>query len=166
LEENPMTKFATLIAGLCCSTGILACQALANSKPIANAGTLTCALSPAEKSRSENASLTSVSCRFNALVGPGADFEGQLSRKPVTSERDAKVVLVWSVVAPQPDVALEDLEGQYVGQIARPGRDATAGGLRGGRDGSIALRPFNPDPAVIPPAGIAKLSLKLVEMKT
>ena len=73
-----------------------------------NAGTLTCSLSPSQVEPPEPAT-AGVSCTFKPVIGVNARFDGVIKRFGVTDERDAKIVLVWSVVAPDAKIPAENL---------------------------------------------------------
>ncbi|MCH9809387.1 MAG: DUF992 domain-containing protein [Alphaproteobacteria bacterium] len=135
-------------------------------EPIANAGTLTCTLSPSTEQGNTAQTKAEASCHFDAISGADGNYEGVIKRKAVTAERGAKIVIVWSVLARTADVPLEDLEGSYRGRLKVRGDDAAADGLVGGRNGSIALRPLNPKPATAPPAGLTELTLKISKLRT
>lgn len=137
-----------------------------------NAGTLTCTLAPSLVDPPEPAS-ASVSCTFKPIIGVDARFEGVIERFGVTDPRDAKIVLVWSVVAPEAKLPIESLEGKYFGSIATPADTALPGApespettLIGGMDKSVQLRPLTPDPNVAPGNGVTVLELKLARMRT
>ncbi len=134
-----------------------------------NAGTLTCTLAPSLVDPPEPAS-ASVSCTFKPIIGVDARFEGVIERFGVADPRDAKIVLVWSVVAPEAKLPIESLEGKYFGSIATPADTALPGApettLIGGMDKSVQLRPLTPDPNVAPGNGVTVLELKLARMRT
>ncbi len=147
----------------------------------ANAGTLTCSLSPSQVDPPEPAT-ANVSCTFKPVLGVDARFDGVVKRFGVTDERDAKIVLVWSVVAPEAKIGAENLEGEYVGSITKPG-DVTSPGspgppdpldpldrpettLIGGKDNAVQLRPLTPDPNISTGSGVSVLELKIAKIRT
>jgi hypothetical protein len=135
--------------------------------PAANAGTLTCTLMPAENLPEKIPDgATALSCSFEAISGPGGDFDGIIKRIGTDQESDAKIVLVWSVLAPKPDVKLKDLEGQYIGSLEQsPPVEGVSPGLRGGANDAIELRPLNAAPDSTNPAAISVLELALKSTK-
>lgn len=158
--------FATVVSLALAGGGgsLLAQDAL---PPAANAGTLTCTLQPAEdlpKKIPEDA--TALSCNFDAITGPGGDFHGLIKRIGTDQETKAKVVLVWSVLAPKPDVELKDLEGRYIGSVEpSPPVEGVTPGLRGGANDTIELRPLTQPPDAANSAAISILELALKSTK-
>lgn len=133
----------------------------------ANAGTLTCTVSPSQL-QSHMAAKATLSCRFDAIAGPRAKITGVVKRFGVREERNTKLVLVWSVVAPKTDVAIDDLAGKYKGSVqGGPVSSAspTRGGLTGGRNKEIELRPLTSDPNVPDGWGLSILELELSAVK-
>lgn len=135
--------------------------------PAANAGTLTCTLMPAgELPDKIPEDATALSCSFDAITGPGGNFHGIIKRIGTDEESDAKIVLVWSVLAPKPDVELKDLEGQYMGTLEQsPPVDGATPGLRGGANDTIELRPLTEPPDAASSAAISVLELALQSTK-
>lgn len=138
-------------------------QTFAPLSPPANAGTLICTPMPAhEMPEKIPDDVTALSCSFDAISGPGGVFAGTIKRAGTKSEDDENVVLVWSVLAPTPDVQLEDLEGQYVGALeSSPNVEGTTSGLRGGAKDAIELRPIHPTREATNSSTIAVLELAL-----
>ncbi len=137
-----------------------------------NAGTLTCTLSPSLVEPT-GPSKASVSCSFKPLIGTNARFEGVIERFGVTEQRGAQIVLVWSVLAPGAEVAIDHLEGKYYGTVATPADGSAPGStgsaepaLVGGHDKSIQLRPLTPEPSVAPGSGVSILEIKVAKIRT
>ena len=133
----------------------------------ANAGTLTCTVSPSQL-QSDIAAKANLSCRFDPIAGPKAKLTGTVKRLGVREERNTKLGLVWSVVAPKTDVSIDDLAGKYKGAVqGSPSTSAWAarGGLLGGRNEEIKLRPLTSDPNVPDGWGVSILELELSAVK-
>ena len=133
----------------------------------ANAGTLTCTVSPSDL-QSDIAAKATLSCRFDAIAGPSAKLTGVVKRFGVHTERITKLVLVWSVVAPKTDVPIDDLAGKYMGSVeGRPLSSSTAvpRGLMGGRHQKIELRPLTRNPDMPDGWGLSILELELSAVK-
>jgi hypothetical protein len=128
-------------------------------KSVANAGTLTCTAGPPAPQSTDAARL---SCKFQPLTGPEATFVGTV-RQPGNAEvGEGKIVLIWTVLAPQTEVSAKALEGTYVGSLGGSANSQEAeSGLVGGADKSIHLRPLAaPDQAGANPS-VSVLELKL-----
>ena len=146
-------------------------SALSQRAPLVTAGTLTCTLAPSEPGTESTARTSSqISCNFDRLVGADAGFDGTIKRIGADDERAAKVVLVWSVQAPQVDVDLRALEGRYVGSLpdatGQPNGKPENNTLIGGQNASIELRPLTPPQDIIPGAKLSVLDLRLALMKS
>jgi hypothetical protein len=130
--------------------------------PIANVGTLTCVTSPGDQDTL--APERQLSCTFTPISGVKAQMRGTIKRIGAQTRSDAKVVLAWTVMAPELGAPAKQLEGRYVGSIGE-GRDANATGLIGGAGGNIALRPLNLEANKGENAALAVLELHLSAMK-
>lgn len=132
----------------------------------ANAGTLTCTLAPSDADPRLTAN-SELSCHFDAIAGTDADFKGVVKRLGTDEERDAKIVLVWSVLAPTTDVGMEALEGRYIGSLEGQGSELLPDntGLIGGRDNNIHLKPLTRNPDVPGGWGVSVLELQRAAIK-
>jgi hypothetical protein len=134
--------------------------------PIANAGTLTCLLTPeGAASGSQN-----LSCTLERASGPTAQFSGMVKSIGDNAPEGGKIVLAWSVMAPRSDIDAADLAGRYVGAIGagkKPDGEAgpISGGLVGGANGSIRLVPLKVGPSVGTNVAASILHLELSTMK-
>ncbi len=129
----------------------------------ANLGTLTCVVDPATKE--PFGVERELSCSFDPLVGPKADFIGVVKRLGADVASDKKIVLAWSVVGPQVDTPVRALEGRYLGNLSA-GRGEGKPGLVGGAKSEITLEPLTVDPSLGDNAAISVLELDLSAMKT
>lgn len=148
---------AVVSAVLLSSSGVAA--------PVANVGTLTCTLTPSTKQ--DDKADHNASCTFDGLTGRKASFVGTVKRHGEETETsNARIVLIWSVQAPTPEIPLEAIEGEYVGLVAPKDDTAAPTSLRGGRDDDIELVPLTPEPGALPGATLSVLRLSLSTMRT
>lgn len=139
--------------------------------PIANAGTLTCTLSPSEKLAPGTQTRAAVSCRFTAVSGEEVNMSGQMVRMATATERDTKIVIAWSVLAPTPDLPPHALSGKYTGKFAADdsnvsGGTQPSGTLFGTGATPVELRPLNsPAEQSLPAAGLTILELEIAQVK-
>ncbi len=133
---------------------------------IANAGTLTCTLAPSNDDPII-ATDAELSCRFDSISGQDAEFTGVVKRLGADEERDAKIVMVWSVLAPKTGIDSKQLEGRYLGSLGgRQGPELPDNtGLIGGADNSIELKPLTDEPDVTDSWGISVLELKIAAVR-
>jgi len=132
--------------------------------PPANAGTLTCTLTPVNEAPQQSLPKdeTALSCSFEAITGPGGSFAGIIKRLSTDEKKETKVVLMWTVLAPKPDVQLKDLEGKYMGSLEQsPPVGGATPGLRGGHNDTIELRPLNATPE---PKGPSSSSISVLQL--
>lgn len=162
----PLRAAAHLAAAvtLCAQAAVLLSAPPASAAATVNAGTLTCTLTPPPQETERVDFLAS--CTFQGLTGRKAFFDGTVARLGEEDEPSARIVLVWSVQAPDVDVPLEALEGKYAGLVAPEDADAAPTSLRGGRDDTIELVPLTPEPGAIPGAQLSVLELTLTTMRT
>jgi len=140
------------------------------AEPIANAGTLTCTLAPSDKVLEKARSEATVSCHFVSISGEDFDLSGRIVRLAAEAERSAKIVISWSVVAPNSDIAPEVLSGRFTGKLLDAGSansesKSPEGTLYGADQSGIELRPLDNDPATLPDAGLTVLELDIVTVK-
>ena len=154
------------IAGLTTMFAVGPALAQEQKAPIANAGTLTCLVSP-EDAASKSQKL---SCTLERASGPSAQFSGVVKSFGAAAPEGGKIVLAWSVLAPKSDIEAADLSGRYVGAVdggskiegeARP----KSGGLVGGANGSIRLVPLKVGPSIGTNVAASILDLELSTMK-
>ncbi|MGE0701655.1 MAG: DUF992 domain-containing protein [Hyphomicrobiaceae bacterium] len=135
---------------------------VAAAEPVANIGTLTCVASPASK---EPLGVErELSCTFAPVTGPQAKLTGVVKRLGAQVPGQAKIVLAWSVLAPDVATPAQSLEGRYVGSLGAP-RNSESVGLVGGKGGGIALRPLTVAPDVGSNAAISVVELELSAMR-
>lgn len=166
-----MLKFTSAIIPITLAVGTVIAPLAGRAAPVANAGTLTCTLAPTEATPKSPSTTAFVSCRFNAISGSGFSLDGRIMRFSAVSDRRAKVVVSWSVMAPTADIAPEVLSGRYTGLLSgdepAPAHARSAKGtlFRNGNEG-IELRllrePGNDD---LPSAGLTVLELELASVK-
>jgi len=135
---------------------------IAAAEPVANMGTLTCIATPNEKDTLGPA--RKLSCSFEPLVGTKAEFTGVMKQAASDVPSDAKVVLVWAVLAPKVETDVSQLQGHYRG-VAGAASGDNADMMIGGVDGSIGLKPVTPDPDPGANGGPTLLELELSAMK-
>jgi len=145
-------------------TGVLAAAVITpaaaqTEKSVANAGTLTCTAGPP---RGQSSDVAKLSCKFQPLTGPEATFEGTVRQSDNEVASAGKIVLIWTVLAPQTDISAKALEGTYVGSLGgstnAPGTPQS--GLVGGADKSIHLRPL-----AAPDQAGASMAVSVIELK-
>lgn len=162
-----MTVKSIHFVGLMIMAGTI-CTASAQAA-VTNVGTLTCTLSPSAESASEARTIAKASCHFDAITGTDIDLEGTITRVASQAERDAKVVLVWSVVAQSVDVSAKNLTGRFTGVMGgtptAANRDVPTGTLFATGEKGIQLRPIAGDPASLPDAGLTVLELDIATVK-
>jgi hypothetical protein len=173
MEANPAMKLLDGIRPALAAISLIAGCGVASADPnaaIANAGTLTCVLSAA----SANGTSRSLSCTFVRATGPNAQFSGHVKSFGAVAPEGAKIVLVWSVLAPKADVDVGDLAGRYVGSVyqspqstadAKDQTRSKAGGLIGGSEQSIRLVPMSVGPNLGTNVAASILDLELTSMK-
>lgn len=125
--------------------------------PNTNVGTLMCTLAAGDVRDDKNGDLA---CTFNPVSGPKAQFAGYLEEFGSDMPKGGKWVLMWSVLYTSQDLEPSKLEGKYVGV---PGASTAIGGLTGGADSRVLLRPLASDTAPAP--ALAILELRLSGMK-
>lgn len=152
------------VATLVAMTFTISAGAAQPAKSVANAGTLTCVVSPVTKG--PFGVERELSCNFDRTLGANAKFKGIVKRLGGKTAGTGKIVLVWSVLAPSTDVALEKLAGRYVGTLgATPAGKARAEGLVGGENRAIRLQPLTAAPNVGANSAVSVLELELSAMK-
>ena len=108
----------------------------AEAQNLSAAGILTCTTSETPPQSLVDATL---SCGFQGHSGAGTSMSGTISRIGDADLPPGKRVLIWSVLAENPDIAPSDLEGRYSGVTgAEP-----AGRLVGGKANGIILDPVD-----------------------
>jgi len=166
LQAATMWKFGanTLVRfGIAAAMLVASLAAGQAQQPGTNVGTLTCTLDPATKE--PFGVERELSCSFEPLVGPKADFVGVVKRLGAEAPGKAKIVLVWSVHAPSMETSLNELEGRYLGDLSAERSHGDTPGLVGGGKSNITLRPLTIDPSIGKNAAISVLELELVAMK-
>ncbi len=135
--------------------------------PTANAGTLTCIVSPGEKE--PFGVERKLSCNFKPITGPKIDFVGVVKKLGAEVPSDHKVVLAWSVLAPASQVSAEMLAGVYTGVISsdvkQPDKTRFSATLVGGKNSEISLRALNASTAEGAKSTLAVVELELSSMK-
>lgn len=158
-----MITRAALVSAV--AVALVAPAAAQTEKSSANAGTLTCTAAPPSRDEQAEAKL---SCKFEPLTGPTANFEGMVRQSGNEGVGEGKIVLVWTVLAPQTDITAKMLEGTYVGSLSSgsnaPG-DAPSG-LVGGVNKSIHLRPLAAPDQSGPALTVSIVELKLTGVPT
>ncbi len=123
-----------VVAGVTWSTTVT----LRAAEPLANIGTLICVTDPAKK---EPLSVEQdFTCSFEPLTGPKVQFVGIVKRIGSQTPPQARLVLAWTVIAPEAATPSDQLQGRYVSGAERGGQTREA--LIGGTNGSIALQPL------------------------
>lgn len=156
MRRGDVRKFGWMlvVGGLICTS---AAEAQTPST-LTTVGTLTCTTSETAPQATADAKL---SCRFQSLsAGRDGGFDGYIARKGEADLPPGKRVLVWTVLAPNPDVELRALAGKYVGETG----GQTSGRLKGG-EGSIVLEPFTITSQVGDKAVPSVLELRLNPVK-
>jgi len=148
----------------CVGALVIACVGGAGLAAPVNVGTLSCTLTPATEEREGTDLLAS--CSFEGLKGRKAFFDGSVARIGEESRSTARIVLIWSVQAPELEVPLRQLEGEYAGVVAPEAADEAPTSLKGGRDNAIELVPLTPEPGALPGAALSVLRLTLSTMRT
>lgn len=139
-------------------SAMLAAQAGAEPKPIANLGTLTCSLDPSGAGN-DGPGLT---CVFEPIAGVQANFVGR-AETDAADQAMAKMVFVWSVVAPSMDTPAQNIEGHYLGLTGEQEGPPT---LIGGLNNEILLKPTIDRASEDSKVTIRTLELRLDAVKT
>lgn len=124
---------------------------------LANAGTLACTAE--ETSRFEVAD-AELSCRFHAFFGEDANFTGHITRRGPATLPPGTRVLVWSVLAPSAEIAIEKIAGTYSGVTG-----GTSGSLESGATRGIVLQPVSLTSQIGDSPAVTVLELNLEPMK-
>jgi len=127
-------------------------------------GTLRCTIGPGEIDKVLEP--RELSCAYKPTVGQEAQFTGVIKSMGDPAPTLDKLVLVWSVYAPDAEMPAQDLEGEYAGSIETDsGQGETPSGrLIGGQDSMIVLQPFTslPDAGPSDVPILLELNLKSV----
>lgn len=107
-----------------------------------NVGTLRCTMGPGDPDKV--AEPREISCLFQPIAGPQVNYTGIIKKVGDPSPTADQLVLVWMVLATDADVAARSLEGEYAGTVQSRGdpSEHPKGGLLGGKDSAIELRPL------------------------
>lgn len=125
--------------------------------PDTNVGTLMCTLAAGDVLAEKKGDLT---CTFDPITGPKAQFAGFLKEVGNGMPHGGKWVLMWSVLYTSHDLEPSKLEGQYVGvPVAPTGKEGASGGLTGGADQRVMLRPLATDASPAPTLTVLELRL-------
>lgn len=149
------TKWTPVVA--CCSALCFAQPSWATA-PINKIGTLSCTVAPAKAAAA--GSKRQLSCSFQPLNGPRSDYSGYIKRTRGQPLSQAKLVLVWSVLAP-PHKSAHALGGRYLSSLTQA--SGPSAGKVGAmfRDGSerVELR------SVTQPGGAANNRSVIIELE-
>jgi Protein of unknown function (DUF992) len=132
------------------------------AQSIANLGTLSCILDPAEAQ--PFGVERKLSCAFHPITGVTTGFIGTVKRLGADVPHEGQIVLVWSVRAPNQNTPPSNLEGRYIGDLDAE-RDSGAHGLVGGSKSQIELIPLTASPDLGSNAALSVLELELAAMK-
>jgi Protein of unknown function (DUF992) len=124
---------------------------------LSHAGVLICTTLSAKSAKA----VARLSCQFDALKGPGADFRGWLRRKGSARSPAGRRVFTWSVLS-KGAIDPEMLAGTYKGIT---GCTAHAARLRGGQGGNILLEPVTASSQVGPRPILSVLELRLTPLR-
>jgi hypothetical protein len=105
-----------------------------NALSVTQIGSLACTTSDAPPQAAADAEL---SCRFHAFYGEDGSFNGFIARRGAADVPQGRRVLVWSVLAQNPDIAPNVLSGTYTGVTG----GNPAGRLVGGESNAVVLEP-------------------------
>ncbi|MDX2157669.1 MAG: DUF992 domain-containing protein [Hyphomicrobiaceae bacterium] len=134
------------------------------TEAMVNIGTLMCTVDP-EKTPSPEPGALHLSCSYEPLTGPKAQFTGVVKKVTGDGGTPGKVVLAWSVMASSQSTPVERLEGSYLGTLD-PQRGTRAPSLVGGAESSIALRPLTDTASLGDSSALAVLELQLASVRT
>lgn len=154
-----MTRARSLMAIALASSIAIPASAGAQ-EPVGNLGTLICFMNPGTKQ--ETGVRRPLSCSFEPITGPKVSFTGIANRVRAEVPSQAKAVVAWSVLGPTEGGA-EQLQGRYVGSLEK--EESGPGGLVGGKDGKIRLRPLATAPTLGENATLSILELDLSGMR-
>lgn len=159
-----------ILAGTAALLVAAASSAAIAAEPLANAGTLTCTLAPSELAVGSTQSVAEVACKFSSITGTDYDLAGKIVRMAPERERDAKVVVSWSVLAPSAEISPQQLSGRYTGtfsgsQATSEQPEGSAGTLFGSEQSGIEFRPLTVGQQNLPDAGLTVLELEIAAVK-
>ena len=120
-----------------------------------HAGTLTCTVDPGALEKWLET--RELSCVFEPITGIKGTFSGTISRMGDSAPTADQLVLVWLVLAKEPIVSMEELEGRYSGIISNGSGELV--------NGELALQPMSPLPDGTPNFAPLVLDLDLKRLK-